>query len=109
MLELLSQVLFVMPLWGLRLPLCDDEQSVPKKSRAEYSRVTHFRSSLGCLVACPRPRPRLHLHPRLRLRLEACLQRDPKGPGVRAALSLFLRANMAGLLGCWRNGYRRTG
>jgi hypothetical protein len=33
MLELLRRVLFVMPLWGLRLPLCDDEGSERKKKK----------------------------------------------------------------------------
>ena len=116
MLELLRRVLFVMPLWGLQLPLCDDEGSAMKKkprcnfcmrrdspargscchcarvgydARAPPSRDFAARSSLVHPVAHPRPYPRPHRPPHQRQR--PCLRseacRQRDLKEVRAALA----------------------
>lgn len=65
MLELLRRVLFVMPLWGLQLPLCDDEGSaMNKKNRAVTFAcdATHLRGvHAATALALATTLERLHL------------------------------------------------
>ena len=109
MLELLHRVLFIKPLWGLLLPLCNGGGSEQGSHAVSFARdTTHLRRvhSAAVLVlattferlhlgvcctsiACAgRPCPRRPQHPRPHPCLVACHQQDQKG--VRAALASHL-------------------